>query len=135
MNYTPNEKKLGLNNNSNLKVMFNEDLSLLPIYQESLISMIQSSLVMEENDSYFKNAHAINCLDILKGLMIGRKEYVQLSKQQKYEDKQRKKKIRRKVNRKLKEMEEEIKEQKKLIAESLKTVEINVAEFVTELVA
>ncbi|PKH52431.1 hypothetical protein CXF68_20275 [Tenacibaculum sp. Bg11-29] len=131
MNYTPNEKKLGLNNNSNLKVMFNEELSLLPIYQESLISMIQSSLVMEENDSYFKNAHAINCLDILKGLMIGRNEYVQLSKQQKHEDRQRKKNLKRKI----KEMEEEIKEQKKIIAESLKTVENNVTEFVTELVA
>ena len=130
MNYTPNEKKLGLNNSLNLKVMFNEDLSMLPIYQESLISLIQFSLTTEENHSYFKNSHVINCLDVLKGLMIGRDEYVRLSKQHKYEDKQHKKYI----NRKIKEMEEKTKEQERIIAELLKTTKSNITELVTELV-
>lgn len=129
MSYTPKENKIGLNNNSNIKVIFKNHLCFLPMYQESLISLIQSSLTPEENEFYFKKSHVINCLDILKGLMIGREEYVQLSKQQEYEDKKRK----RDMSKKIKEMEEKVKEQKKIIAEVLNTGENDLTSLVSEL--
>ncbi|WP_272151841.1 hypothetical protein [Tenacibaculum aiptasiae] len=129
MSYTPKENKIGLNNNSNIKVIFKNHLCFLPIYQESLISLIQSSLTSEENESYFKKSHVLNCLDILKGLMISTEEYVQLSKQQEYEEKKRK----RDMNKKIKEMEEKVKEQKKIIAELLSTGENDLTSLVSEL--